>query len=187
LYGWITKKDKTEAKKRRVFGILRDSVLDCFEDEQSAAAALKQKGVNESGVDLRPPRSFDLWLAVVTMTPESHKRVFAVYPEGEQQPFLLQCKDAANFKEWFTAISDAAGANAAPADDAAATRVFGAPLHVVMNRQGRRPPVPAVMAATVEYLETHALRVPRLFFVEPSEASQQKADKVRICVSVCVP
>ena len=32
-------------------------------------------------------------IAVVTMTPESHKRVFAVYPEGEQQPFLLQSKD----------------------------------------------------------------------------------------------
>ena len=117
-------------------------------------------------------------MAVVTMTPESHKRVFAVYPEGEQQPFLLQCKDAADFKEWFQLVSDAAGTNAAPQDDAAAARIFGAPLHVVMNRQGRRPPIPFIMAATVEYLEAHVLRVPRLFFIEPSSAAQQAADRL---------
>lgn len=53
--------------------------------------------LNSSTVNIR---SFDLWSGVATMTPESHKRVFAVYPEGEQMPFLLQCRDAASFKEW---------------------------------------------------------------------------------------
>lgn len=191
LNGWIVKKDKQEPKKRRVYCVLNDSILDVYDTEAAAtsaaaaSAAADNNGTATNGTattthegDRRPPQSFDLWLAVVTLTPESHKRVFAVYPEGEQQPFLLQCRDAANFKEWFTAVGDAAGANAAPVEDSSATRVFGAPLHTVMNRQGRRPPIPLVMAATVEYLESYAFRESRLFFVQPTDASQRLADSL---------
>jgi hypothetical protein len=183
LQGWIVKKEKPEPKKRRVFCVLRDSQLDCFDSDTAAAAALNSTtnsgstttttssssssntNNNNSSVatastssssSAGAPRSFDLWTAVVTMTPESHKRVFAVYPDGEQQPFLLQCKDADDFKLWFGRVSEAAGS---ASDESNATMVFGAPLAAIMNRQGRRPPIPIVMAATVDYLETNAMRV----------------------------
>jgi hypothetical protein len=163
-HGFIVKKEKSEAKKRRVFAVLRDSQLDCFESEVAPQHAA-----------LAAPRSFDLWGAVVTMTPESHKRVFAVYPDGEQQPFLLQCKDAADFKLWFGKISEATGS--AGDDDSNTTQVFGASLASVMNRQGRRPPIPLAMAATVDYLETNGFRSPRLFFQTPSAASQARCER----------
>lgn len=108
------------------------------------------------------------------MTPESHKRVFAVYPDGEQQPFLLQCKDADDFKLWFGRVSEAAGS---ASDESNATMVFGAPLAAIMNRQGRRPPIPIVMAATVDYLETNAMRVERLFHQTPSTASHERCER----------
>ena len=46
-----------------------------------------------------------------------------------------------------------------------------------MNRQGRRPPIPIVMAATVDYLETHALKRERIFHIEPSEESIKRAER----------